>query len=196
MSSNDVAVCGWYLEYNNDEIGKTGSHKHYTILSADDGTVVFAWGRIGTRGQSTVKSVDTFSAFDVAGKQRHAKMSRGYKPEGPQDVKFVVDRLLLVRARNGDVSGLVQEFHRARKGPQFEGDKDATLKHYDSFSRKAQVLIDEASRLPFDEVFATYEDLQAAWGELQKAHREADASIQIATAVLNQRLLSGDLTKG
>lgn len=195
---SDTLITGWYLELHDDT---QNHHKYYTVLSSDDGTIIYAWGRVGTKGQSKVLRVDTFSSDDTATRQKHTKMAKGYLEQGPQGIKFPAPaELATARTQSGNTTNegtaaVLRAFFAARTGPQFEGDKAGALQHYKAFTKKAQVLIEEASTKPFEEVFGTYEELKDAWAELVSEHDQAGASIQIVTALLNQRLMSGDLTK-
>jgi predicted DNA-binding WGR domain protein len=196
---SDIPVTGWYLELHDDT---RNHHKYYTVLSAEDGTVIYAWGRVGTKGQSKVLKVDPFSSDDTAGRQKHSKMAKGYQSSGPQDVRFVAPSGSLATARtqgsnttNDGTASVIQAFFKARTGPQFAGDKDATIAAYGTFTKKAERLIDEAATKPFEEVYGTFEELQEAWKELVEQHDQAGATIQIVSGLLRQRLLSGDLTK-
>lgn len=186
-----VAVTGWHMQYK--DLASNHS-KFYTVLIADDGVVVTAWGRIGTKGQDKIQKLPQFADADHVGKrQLYSKRSKGYESVH-EDVKFTMDEDLINKAcEAGDSSQMTREFFKAVSAPQFDGDKSAVFGHYDEFVAKAQRLMDGASNRPFDAVFAEFDQLKAAWAEIDDKHAEASVTVSMIDQVLNQRLMSGSL---
>lgn len=185
----DVTVTGWYLE------NRTGSHnKQYTVLLAENGTLVCNWGPIGTKGQSQVNKFPTHDEAEPLGKrQLYSKQTRGYDLI-TGNFKFVVDTDVLNQAvQSKDARPVTQLFHTARHNPQYEGDKQAVLNHYDDVAKKAQRLLDTAGDRTFEEVFAEYEELKAAWQAVTDKHDEVATAMALTEQILGQRLMSGAL---
>lgn len=188
--TNEIPVEGFYLENHQGT-----SNKFYTILAAGDGTLVFAWGRIGQKGQHKIQHLaPSNSAWDAAEKQMRSKMGRGYeRAEGSS--RFTVNPSLLITCRtDGDAGPLLREFYRSREAPIFAQASATTMSQYDSFVDTAQELLENAHTLPFDDVYAKFEELDETWKELEAKHATAQTAVNIVQQILQQRLMSGDLT--
>lgn len=184
-----IPIVGWYLE------NRIGNHsKFYTVLVADNGVVALAWGKIGTQGQSKIQKLPTHDAADDVGRRQvYAKKSKGYSAVH-SEVKFTMDGDELARACSlNDAFALTRTFAKALREPQFQGDAQAVAKHYDDFVAKAQRLMDKAGSMPFDAVYADFEELEAAWNEINDKHSEAETTLSLTKAILQQSLLSGSL---
>lgn len=168
-----------------------GHFKQYTILIGDDGTLVLAWGRIGAEGQ--VKSQKLPSREDAEGlglRQLYDKQAKGYESK-VNGLKFSVRDLDItpgLKAR-----ALLREFARAQEDPQFQGDQQAVVTHYDELVAKAQKLLDTAGTQDFDAVFAQFEDLDNAWKAIEEKHAEVQVTIGFLRQTLHQRLMGGSL---
>lgn len=187
MSS--IAVIGWHLE------NRIGSHnKFYTVLIADNGVVVTAWGKIGTVGQNKVQRFPQYADAEALGKrQLYSKQTGGYTVKA-NEFKFAIDENLINEAcKNDTAAPMTRAFHAALAEPQFGGDRDVVLKHYDDFVDKAQRLMGGASDRAFDEVWSEFEELEKAWDAISNKHAEADVTISLTRQMLSQRLMSGSL---
>lgn len=184
-----IPVEGWYLE------NRTGTHsKFYTVLIADNGVCVMAWGRIGTVGQKKIQKLPSLEDAKALGlRQVYSKQSGGYSMI-TSEFRFTIDEALLDECCQRDVSGpLTQQFHDARREPQYEGEKKSVTTHYDDFVDKAQRLLGGASERPFEEVFAEFQELKEAWEAISEKHDEAAITISLTKQMLSQRLMSGAL---
>lgn len=188
MTMNDINVRGWYLENRN------GNHnKFYTVLISENGYVVTAWGRIGAAGQSKIQKLGAGDAADVGLRQVFSKKTGGYSAL-TDDLLFKVPSEVLTQAGANTLTGpVVNLFAQARKQPRFQGEKDAALKHYDDFTEKAQALLASAGGRSFEEVYAEFEELEAAWKALDAKHGETRVTVDLCRAQLGQALMSGNL---
>lgn len=183
MSGATVPVTGWYLENT-----EGGHMKQYTVLLSDDGVVVHAWGRIGTAGQARVARLPQTDAKAQAMKQVYSKQSTGYKLL-TADLKFAVSQTLLDDCvRRTNTRPLIHAFMQASRDPEFQGQKQVVLKHYDDFLTKAQDLMGDAGGLDIDAVFKQFQDLEEAWREINDKHQEAEVTLGLTRAILTQRL--------
>jgi len=184
-----IPVTGWYLENRN------GSHsKFYTVLIAENGVVVTAWGRIGAAGQSKIQRLPLLTDAEALGKRQvYSKQTGGYSVIN-DDFKFTIGEALLDEACQRDAAGLLtRAFHEALRDPQYQGEKQSVMKHYDDFVEKAQRLMTEAGNRSFDEVYAEFEELEKAWQAISDKHGEAAVTISLTKQMLSQRLMSGAL---
>lgn len=190
--NTDIAVEGWYLENHDDA---NNHHKYYTVLVADNGVLVFAWGRIGTKGQFKIQKLSSRNDAHTLGmKQFYSKRGRSYEPVS-EGVAFTVTSDEVDRAcESGDASFLTRQFHTARMAPMFEQDKQAVITHYDDLLTKAQALMDTAGTQNFDAVYGQFEELQATWATLEDKHSETATTVSILSMMLQQRLLTGALS--
>ena len=172
----------------------TGHHKSYTVLIADNGVVVTAWGRIGTAGQSKIIKVPNPPDAEAVGKRQvYSKQTGGYSVVH-NEFKFTVEQEVLDEACRRDMTThLTRAFFSAVTDPQFAGGRQAVMKHYDDFVNQAQRLLNGASERAFDEVYAEFEQLEEAWAAISDKHAEAEVTISLAKQTLSQRLMSGAL---
>lgn len=188
MSS--IPVIGWHLEYRNEA---ANSKKFYTVLIADNGVVVTAWGRIGTAGQSKIQKTVPEAADNLGRRQLFSKRAKGYATVHA-DVKFTMDEDVLIQAcESNSAYTLTRAFFDAVRQPEFDGDKATVASHYDEFVNKAQRLLDGAADQPFDSVYGQYEELTEAWNGISEKHDEAAVTITLLRQLLEQRLMSGAL---
>lgn len=184
-----VPAVGWYLENTTP-----GHSKYYLITVTDSGVVTLSWGRIGTRGQCKVQKFPTFDdAQDVAMRQLYAKASKGYR-KVHSDIKFTIDLDALERVcTNQAADEITRQFWAAQRQPQFDGDRQAVLIHYDQFVEKAQTLMNNATSMPFEAVYNDFEELEKAWTEIDERHSSASTTIELTRKMLHQALLNGGL---
>lgn len=184
-----IPVEGWYLE------NRTGNHsKFYTVLIAENGVVVTAWGRIGTAGQSKIQRLPTPADAEALGRrQAYSKQAGGYSVL-TNAFRFTIGEALLDEACQRDAAELLtRAFHAAQNDPQFEVEKKSVTSHYDQFVEKAQRLLTGAGDRAFDEVYAEFEELETAWQAINDKHDEAAVTIGLTRQKLHQRLMSGAL---
>lgn len=183
-----IPVTGWHLE------NRTGSHnKFYTVLIAENGVVVTAWGAIGSAGQSKIQKTTLKDAEALGKRQVYSKLTRGYSTKA-DEFKFTIEEDALNEAcRRTMTQPLTRAFHQALRDPQYEGDKQVVLKHYDDFVDKAQRLLNEAGDRSFEEVYAEFEELEKAWAEISDKHAEAEVTVSLTKQLLSQKLMSGSL---
>lgn len=182
-----IPVSGWYLE------NRTAGHsKFYTVLIADNGVCVLNWGRIGANGQFKIQMLGTHGDAKALGlKQVYSKQSSGYALL-TDEFKFAVDQAELEKACRTDSAGtLTQAFAKAQLEPQYEGEKQSVLAHYDDFVRKAQALLNDVDHRPFHEALTEFEELQTSWQAISDKHGEAAVTIDLAKQLLSQRFMSG-----
>lgn len=187
--SVQVPTTGWYLE------NRVGSHKKfYTVLIAENGVVVTAWGRIGTQGQSKIQKFPEFKDAEALGKRQvYSKQTGGYSALA-EDFKLTIDSDVLNAAcQNESPAILTRLFHEARNNPQFAGDTEVVLKHYEDFVKKAQRLLDTAGDRNFEEVFNEFDELKTTWKTISDKHDEVAVTVNLAEQLLSQRLMSGAL---
>lgn len=189
MTNVNVTTTGYYLEQRNPA---SNTMKFYTVLIADNGTLVIAWGRIGTIGQFQISKLPSRrEAEDVGLRQVYTKKSKGYDTLF-DDFKFEIDDKALAEAcRRSNAHPLLRLFAEARTKPRLEGEKKAVTKHYDDFVRKAQDLLDTAASRPFDEVYNDYEELETAWEAIDLAHGKVKTTVDLVKATLAGRLMAG-----
>jgi predicted DNA-binding WGR domain protein len=186
--SNTIAVQGWHLE------NRIGSHrKFYTVLIAENGVVVTAWGRIGTAGQSKIQKLPYADAEALGLRQVYSKQTGGYTVIVDKFKFALEEEALLEAARRSITAPLTRAFHDAVRDPKFEGDKEVVLKHYDDLVIKAQRMLGEASERPFDEVYAEFEELERAWQAIKDKHDETAITIDLTKQTLARSLMSGNL---
>ncbi|NUS02036.1 MAG: WGR domain-containing protein [Nonomuraea sp.] len=183
---------GWTLE-NRD----AGHFKFYTAILVENGTAVFHWGRIGTRGQHKLELLSQGSAERAVLRKVHEKASKGYEYRH-DDVAWTVDERDvegaqgLGRERN-DPGRLTMLFDRALRDPKFTGDKQAVLVGYDAFLDKAQGLMDRAATMPFESVMNDFEELKQSWVEIADKHSLAATTIGMTEQLLMKALVEGRL---
>jgi predicted DNA-binding WGR domain protein len=185
----DIPTAGWYLE------NRTGNHsKFYTVLIADNGVCVLNWGRIGTNGQFKIQMLGNHADAKALGlRQVYSKQSGGYALV-TDELKFTIEQADLEKAcRTDNAAMLTRAFVQAQLEPQYEGEKQSVLAHYDDFVAKAQALLGGAGDRPFDEVWVEFEELEKSWQTIKDKHDEAAVTIDFARQVLSQRLMSGAL---
>ena len=184
-----ITVTGYYAEYREGT-----SSKFYTSLVADNGVVVTNWGRIGSEGQSKIQKLPTREdAEAIAMRQFFSKKAKGYTAL-TEDLIFAVEDESLNRAcESNDSRYLTRAFGQARTSPQFENDKRAVSAHYEDFVARAQKLMTDAADQPFETVWAQFQELKAAWEEIDSQHAQAKITLDVTTAKLNARLMSGAL---
>lgn len=186
-----IPVRGWYLENRN------GNHfKFYTALVTDTGVVVYHWGRIGTSGQATIDQLTPSQAKTAAIKKVHSKIAGGYEFE-TEDLAFMLDERDINRAcERPDPKSLTLLFDRAKRDPKFTGEKDTVVAAYDTFLGNAQRLMDAASNplTHFDTVVNDFEELKAAWTEIEDKHSLAATTLSMTSKMLTQSLISGKLS--
>lgn len=184
-----VPVTGWYLE------NRTANHnKCYTVLISENGVVVAAWGAIGSKGQSKIQKFAELKDAEALGKRQvYSKQTGGYSVI-VEDFKFSIDSDVLNEAcQRSTTAPLVQAFTKARLEPQYEGDKQVVLKHYEDFVKKAQRLMDTADDRNFEEVWIEFEELEAAWKAISDQHDKTAVTLDLTRQMLSQRLMSGAL---
>jgi len=187
--STPVAVTGWHLE------NRIGSHnKYYTVLIAENGIVVTAWGKIGTAGQTKIQKLPQVKDAEALGKrQLYSKQTGGYSVL-TDEFKFTIEHDVLMQAASTtNAAVLTRLFHEALRDPAYEGDKQVVLKHYDDFVAKAQRLLNEAGERAFEDVYAEFEELEAAWQSISDKHDEVKVTVDLTKQLLGQRLMSGSL---
>lgn len=188
---SNIRVTGYYLE------NRTANHsKFYTVLVADNGVCVQAWGRIGTSGQAKIQRLQSLSDAEAVGRSKaYAKRSEGYSML-TEELAFSIDESILDEAcKLDDAKRLTVPFHKARTEPQYQGAKRAVTDHYDEFVEKAQRLLATAGDdRPFDEVYAEFEELETAWQTISDKHGQAEVTINLTRQMLSQRLMSGALS--
>lgn len=185
----NVPVTGWYLE------NRIGNHsKFYTVLIAENGVCVLNWGRIGANGQFKIQMLGSHTDAKALGlRQVYSKQSTGYSLL-TDEFKFAIDQAELEKAcRIDNAAQLTRAFAKAQLEPQYEGEKKSVLAHYDDFVTKAQALLNGASKRPFDDVYAEFEELEASWQAISDKHDDAAVTISLTRQTLHQRLMSGAL---
>ncbi len=187
--SAEVPVVAWYLENRNPP-----HKKFYTVLVADDGTLVLHWGRIGTGGQFKVEQHrDAAQARNIGLRQVYAKGSKGYAMID-EELKFIATVEQVKRAHEGTQGchHLAALFKVAKDNPAFAGEQKAAAKHYDSFIGSAEALLHRLTSggEEFETVYAEYQALQEAWSELAERHDTAAATLQLTASKVQQRLMS------
>lgn len=179
----NYAVTVWYLEYQ-----EGNSDKFYQVFISESGVCVLRWGRRGTAGQHSTTRFSTYDeARDVGLRQVYAKKSKGYV-EKYGDHKFMATKAALDRE---DPSMLDREFWASLEAGQFDGAKEAVLKHYDDFSEQAKRLMERAATMDLDSVLAEYEQLEKVWEEINDQHAEVTVAMSMTKATLMQKLMSG-----
>lgn len=183
---------GWYLEHRD-----AGHFKFYTVILVEDGTVVYHWGKIGTKGQHKIERLAYSSAQLGALRKIAEKESKGYEFRH-EDLAFTLDERDVEGANgvgrvNPDPGRLTLLFDRALRDPKFTGDKDSVLVGYDAFLGKAQTLMDRAATTTFESVMNDFEELKAAWTEIEDKHSLAATTISMTESLLMQALISGKL---
>jgi predicted DNA-binding WGR domain protein len=182
---------GWYLE-NRDN----NRFAFYTVILTETGLVVFHWGRIGTAGQTKMQMLPPSQAKMTAMRQVASKMGRGYEVKH-DDVTFMLDERDVTRAHERpDPKSLTLLFDRALRDPVFTGDKDNVVQAYDVFLERAQRLMDNAAQptTRFDSVWNDFDDLKAAWAEIEDKHSLAQTTLDMTSRMLTQALMAGRLT--
>jgi predicted DNA-binding WGR domain protein len=183
-----VPTRGWYLE-NRDN----GHFKFYTVLITDSGVVVTHWGRIGTAGQAKIEKYPRSQALAMGVKTVHSKMAKGYEAKH-EEVMFHLEERDIERAcERPDPKSLTLLFDRALRDPKFTGEKDSVVAQYDAFLEKAQSLMDKAASSRFESVMNDFEELEAAWKEIEDKHSLAQTTVNMTKAMLTQALISGKL---
>lgn len=187
--THTITTTGFYLEYRE---AASNSFKQYTVLIADDGVVVTAWGRIGNQAQFKIaKMPSRKEAEDVGLRQLYAKKSKGYETLF-DDFKFEVDPTVLAGAcQRNDAHPLLHLFAEARKEPRLANEEKAVTKHYDDFAGKAQDLLDTAADRPFEEVYADFEELEKVWDAIDMAHGRVKTTVDLVKQTLASRLMAG-----
>lgn len=181
-----VPVTGWHLT------NTIGSHrKFYTVLIADNGVVVTAWGRIGSAGQSKIDKLPEYKDAEALGKRQvYGKQTGGYQVITDQFTFTINDDVLGNACARSMAQPLLQAFEAAKNDPAFAGERQVVMKYYDEFVAKAQRLLNDGER-PFEEVHAEFEELKEAWNHLSDKHDEVRVTVDLAEQLLAQRLMSG-----
>lgn len=182
-----LAITSWILHFRD---AGSNSNKFYEVYVGENGLCVLRWGRIGSTGQS---SVTRYSSYDEARdhglKQVFAKKAKGYVTQY-SDMKFMVDADIVDHTQMAsDPAGLVNAFRDSLSKGQFDGAKEAVLKHYADFADQAQRLMDRAGRQSLDEVIGEYEQLESVWDEINDKHSEIEAVMSIAKQTMAQKLM-------
>lgn len=182
------ACTAWYMEYREGT-----SDKFYEVIISENGVCMLRWGRRGAIGQS---SVNRYSSYDEARdqglKQVFAKKSKGYVQKYG-DQKFMASTNALDYALQGNPALLTGEFADSLRNGQFDGAKEAVLKHYADFAEQVKALMDRAATGNTEMTMNEYEQLERVWAELDDKHAEVSAAMSIAKATLMQKLMAGTL---
>lgn len=181
-----IPVTGWHLT------NTIGDHnKFYTVLIAENGVVVTAWGRIGSAGQQKIDKLMSFKDAEALGKrQLYSKQTGGYQVITDEFTFTIDDDALLNACARTMAAPLLKAFEDAKNDPAFAGDTQVVMKYYDEFVVKAQRLLNDGER-PFEEVHAEFEDLKTSWTALTDKHDEVKVTVDLAEQLLAQRLMSG-----
>lgn len=178
-----VLVTGYYLENK-----MPGHNKFYTVLISEDGTVLTNWGRIGGTGQSKIDKLPTADKAEELGlRQFYSKRTRGYETKH-EGIKFEVDSKILNDAHAGALLPLLRAFQDARVAPEFTGESNTALRHYDDFAKKAQALLNDAPNLDFETLWARHSELEEVWATLSDKHAEVATIVNLTKATLMSKL--------
>ena len=177
-------VTGYYLENT-----MPGHNKFYTVLIAEDGTVLTNWGKIGApTGQIKCdKMPSSRQAEEVGLRQFYAKSTKGYKIKH-EAVKFKVDQRALNDANAGNATSLLNAWREFRTQPVLGAESEVALRHYEDFARKAQQLLEDAPNLDFETLFARHGELSEVWKALDDKHAEVNAIVDLTKASLMKKL--------
>lgn len=185
-----IPARGWRLENK-----ENNRFAFYTVVLVGR-VLVFHWGRIGSAGQTKLQELPESAAHQAAIRQVATKMGRGYEAVN-EDVAFQVDERDVKRAlERPDAKSLTLLFDRALRNPQFTGDKDNVVEAYDTFLYKAQRLMDSVANplTRFESAYNDFEDIKAAWTEIEDKHSLAQTTLDMTTKMLSQALISGSLS--
>lgn len=184
-TTKNVPVRGWHLTNT-----LPGHSKFYTVLVSDTGVVTTSWGRIGTAGQSKVQKFPTLEdAQDVGLRQVYAKKSGGYVTQIENFTFMATDDALADACLHNDSAILDQAFHLAYKEQPADGGKEAVFQHYQSFKDQAQKLLDKQGDVDLADLFTEYEQVKAAWDELDAVHAETATTMHLVERMLHTALL-------
>lgn len=180
-----IPVRGWHLTNT-----QPGHNKFYTVLVSDNGVVTTSWGRIGTAGQSKVQKFPHLAdAVDVGLRQLYTKKAGGYEPQ-IEDFTFMVGVNILEDAcEQNDASILNRALHQAHKDQPSDGGKEAVFQHYQSFRDQAQTLLDRQGEVDLADLFVEYEQVKAAWDEIEAVHDETATTMKLVESMLHTALL-------
>lgn len=183
-TTTKTIVSGYYLENT-----MPGHNKFYTVLIAEDGTVLTNWGKIGADGQSKCdKMPSARQAEEVGLRQFYAKSTRGYKVKH-EGVKFEVDPKLLNDANAGAVRPLLRAWQETRTQPALAAEQQVALRHYDDFAKKAQELLEDAPNMDFETLWARHAELVEVWTALSDKHAEVSTIVDLTKATLMKKLM-------
>jgi len=185
-----ATATGWYLE------NRTPGHSKFYLVLIIDNVAVTNWGRIGADGQAKIQAFSTYDeAKDIALRQYYSKKARQYHALYEDVVFEVEDAVLNEACEHSAHQPLTRLFFTAAKSRTYAGESKAVAEHYRDFVSKAQALMDRASGdFNFEEVFAEFEQLEKAWGEISERHDEAAVTLSVTKSMLAQRLMSGSAT--
>ena len=182
-TATKTLVTGYYLENQ-----MPGHNKFYTVLIAEDGTVLTNWGRIGAAGQTKCdKMPSSRQAEEVGLRQFYAKSTKGYKVRH-EAVKFEVDQKALNDANAGNATALLSTWRETRMQPLLATESQVALRHYEDFAKKAQQLLEDAPNLDFETLYARHSELVEVWGALTDKHAEVSAIVDLTKATLMRKL--------
>lgn len=188
IKNQKYAVTVWYMEYQ-----QGGSDKFYQVFVSESGVCVLRWGRRGAVGQHSVTAFASYDeARDVGLRQVYAKKSKGYVQKYG-DMKFMASKDALDYAQNGNPQPLAAEFAKSLESGQFDGAKEAVLKHYTDFAEQAKALMDRAASADLDTVMNEYDQLEQVWAEINDKHAEVEIAMSVAKQTMMQKLMSGNL---
>lgn len=179
-----VTVTYWSLK------NTTTRHAFYEIYLADDGSVITAWGAIGTTGQTKFeKFPNRVDAETVALRQFYTKAAKDYAVVDNR-IPMVLDEdtvTSLFRAQNiNQLRRLVNEV-KGRDG--FAAAGEAAAQHYDDFIERAQSLLDRvAGGHSTEGLLESLSALKESWEELDARHGTASVTLTMAEAMISQQL--------
>ena len=184
MANTNCIVHVWHLTY----IQGT-SRKFYRVYVTEGGLCFLRWGRIGTAGQHNHAAYGSYDeALDHGLKQVYEKRAKGYL-EDHGDLKFTATDTAIIRARNGDITDLDNEWTAAMNNGEFEAAKTEVLKHYADFSRRIQNLLNQAGTADTDTIMDAYESADSVWTEICDHHDEVTAAMGLLKATLMKNLV-------
>jgi predicted DNA-binding WGR domain protein len=184
-----IKAQGWTLEHKD-----AGHFKFYTALYAENGVVVYHWGKIGTAGQLQIFEGQTKTA---ALRKIHSKAAKGYeyiKGDDQHGFEFELeDRDLFWAVEKTDPRRLTKLYDRALRDPRFAEEGQSILGQYDAFLEKASNLMHNAATMQFDTVMNDFEELEDMWKEIEDRHSLAATTIGMTKGALARALASGKI---
>lgn len=184
-----IKTQGWTLEHKD-----AGHFKFYIALYADNGVLVFHWGKIGTAGG--VQIHENMSRANAL-KKIHSKIAGGYEyVQGDDQHGFefeLEERDLYWAVEKKDPRRLTKLYDRAQRDPRFAEAGQTVLGTYDALLEKAQSLMSGAANMQFDTVMNDFEELQELWTQIEDKHSLAETTINMTKGALARAMASGKI---